>query len=160
MLTMRSRYALKALMLLANRRDHGPMTSTAISASEGIPRKFLEAILLNLRKAGVLESHRGPRGGYELRMDPEAIFLGTVIRSLSDPMAPLPCLSSHGQQRCPECVGDATCAIRLVMADAYGATMHVVDRTSLAELIARADVAAAGEAEGQSRRCREDSEAG
>lgn len=93
MLPMKSRYAVKALVYLARHAVDGPVLIAAISQAEGIPRKFLEVILLELRNHGVLTSRRGKNGGYSLRLAPHEINLGDVIRALSGPLAPLPCLS-------------------------------------------------------------------
>ena len=153
MLPMKSRYALKALVFLARHRTEGPIPVAGIAAAEAIPAKFLEAILLELRNAGILTSRRGPTGGYQLRVEPQPVFLGTVIRNISGPMAPLPCLSKSAYHRCAECVDEATCAVRLMMADVHAATLRIMDGTTLAELVARVDAAAQGEAEGQSQRC-------
>ena len=154
MLPMKSRYALKALVFLARHQADGPVPVAGIAAAEAIPVKFLEAILLELRNSGILTSRRGPTGGYQLRVEPETVHLGDVIRNLSGPMAPLPCLSKTAYHRCTECVDEATCAVRLLMADVHAATLRIVDGTTLAQLVARVDASAAGEAEGQSERCR------
>ncbi len=154
MLPMKSRYALKALVFLARHQADGPVPVAGIANAEAIPTKFLEAILLELRNAGILTSRRGPTGGYQLRVEPKTVFLGDVIRNLSGPMAPLPCLSKSAYHRCAECVDEATCAVRLLMADVHAATLRIVDGTTLAELVARVDAAATGGAEGQSQRCR------
>ncbi len=154
MLPMKSRYALKALVFLARHQVDGPVPVAGIAAAEAIPTKFLEAILLELRNAGILTSRRGPTGGYQLRVEPSTVHLGDVIRNLSGPMAPLPCLSKSAYHRCTECVDEATCAVRLLMADVHAQTLRILDGTTLAQLVARVDAAAAGEAEGQSQRCR------
>ena len=137
MLPMKSRYALKALVYLARQEDGQPVLISAIAEAEGIPRKFLEAILLELRNHGVLASRRGKNGGYTLRMAPKDINLGDVIRMLTGPMAPLPCLSKTAYQRCVECHDEATCAVRLLLADVHAATLRIVDGTTLADLLAR-----------------------
>lgn len=154
MLPMKSRYALKALVFLARHQAEGAIPVAGIAAAEAIPVKFLEAILLELRNAGILTSRRGPTGGYQLRVEPQTVHLGDVIRNLSGPMAPLPCLSKTAYHRCGECVDETTCAVRLLMADVHAATLRIVDGTTLAELVARVDAAAVGGDEGQSERCR------
>ncbi len=137
MLPMKSRYALKALVYLALHQDEGPVLISTIAEAEGIPRKFLEAILLELRNQGVLASRRGKHGGYTLLLAPERILLGDVIRSLTGPLAPLPCLSRTAYQRCAECRDEKTCAVRLLLADVHTATMKILEHTSLADLAAR-----------------------
>ena len=150
MLPMKSRYALKALVFLARHQADGPVPVSVIASEEAIPVKFLEAILLEMRNAGVLTSRRGPTGGYQMRADPKDVHLGDVIRNLSGPMAPLPCLSKTAYHRCAECVDEATCAVRILMADVHAAQLRIVDGTTLAELVARVDASAKEKAE----RCR------
>jgi Rrf2 family protein len=159
MLPMKSRYALKALVFLARHQADGPVPVSVIAAEEAIPVKFLEAILLEMRNAGVLASRRGPTGGYQMRADPKDVHLGDVIRNLSGPMAPLPCLSKTAYHRCAECVDEATCSVRILMADVHAAQLRIVDGTTLAELVARVDASAAAEAERRSQRCRADNAA-
>jgi Rrf2 family protein len=137
MLPMKSRYALKALVFLARNGGDGPVLISSIAEAEGIPRKFLEAILLELRNHGVLASRRGKNGGYTLLLPPQQINLGDVIRMLTGPMAPLPCLSKTAYQRCVECPNEGTCAVRLLLADVHAATLRIVDGTTLADLIVR-----------------------
>lgn len=137
MLPMKSRYALKALVYLALHQEKGPVLISTIAEAEGIPRKFLEAILLELRNQGVLASRRGKHGGYTLLLSADRILLGDVIRSLTGPLAPLPCLSRTAYQRCAECRDENTCAVRLLLADVHTATMKILEHTSLADLAAR-----------------------
>jgi Rrf2 family protein len=127
MLPMKSRYALKALVYMALHQDQGPLLISAIAEAEAIPRKFLEAILLELRN----------QGGYTLLLPPDQIRLGDVIRTLTGPLAPLPCLSRTAYQRCVECRDENTCAVRLLLADVHTATMKILEHTTLADLAAR-----------------------
>ena len=142
MLPMKSRYALKALVHLARFGGVAPVPVSAIAEAERIPPKFLEAILLELRNHGILGSRRGKSGGYLLLLAPDKIHLGDLIRLLSGPMAPLPCLSRSAYQRCPECADEGTCAVRLLMAEAHAATMRIIDQTTLADLLQRIENAA------------------
>lgn len=135
MLPMKSRYALKALVYLARNDQQGPVLISSIAEAEGIPRKFLEAILLELRNHGVLASRRGKHGGYSILGKPEDIMLGEVIRVLTGPLAPVPCLSKTAYQRCGECRNEATCAVRVLLADVHTATLQILDHTSLADLV-------------------------
>jgi Rrf2 family protein len=128
-------------VFLAQRQEDGPVLISDIAEAEAIPRKFLEAILLELRNHGILASRRGRGGGYTLRMPPEQVNLGSVIRALTGPMAPLPCLSVTAYQRCPECQDEATCAVRLLLADVHAATLRIVDGTTLADLLLRVTTA-------------------
>ncbi len=142
MLPMKSRYALKALVHLARFGGDAPVPVSAIAQAETIPAKFLEAILLELRNAGILASRRGKGGGYTLLLTPEKIGLGNMIRLLSGPLAPLPCLSKTAYHRCPECVDEGTCAVRLLMAESHAAMLASLDQTTLADLVRRIERAA------------------
>lgn len=137
MVPMKSRYALKALVYLARHQHQGPILISAIAEAEGIPRKFLEAILLELRNHGTLASRRGKHGGYSLLAKPDEIMLGEVIRTLTGPLAPVPCLSKSAYQRCAECKDEATCAVRLLLADVHTATLQILDHTSLGDLVSK-----------------------
>ncbi len=142
MLPMKSRYGLKALVHLARAGDGSPVQAAAIAQAEGIPRKFLEAILLELKNHGTLASRRGKAGGYVLRVAPANINLGDVIRVLSGPLAPLPCLSKTAYQRCAECADERTCAVRTLLADVHAEALRIVDGTTLADLVRRIDSSA------------------
>jgi Rrf2 family protein len=146
MLTMKTRYALKALGILSER---GPRQSTLIaemSEREGIPRKFLEAILRELRQHGLLLAQRGRGGGYRLRKPPEEIALADVIRALDGPTAPVPCLSKTAYERCAECKSERTCGVRLVLKDLHEATSAILEHTTLADLVRRTREASEGTA--------------
>ena len=134
---MKSRYAVKALVYLAQHAADGPVLIAEISKSEAIPRKFLEVILLELRNHGVLTSRRGQGGGYALRLPPAEINLGDVIRALSGPLAPLPCLSKTAYHRCAECPDEHACAVRLLLAEVHAETLRIIDGTTLDSLVAK-----------------------
>ena len=143
MISKKTKYALKALTHLALNEAHGrPVLIADLAQSEGIPKKFLEAILLELRNHGVLHSKKGKGGGYTLARPAEAIVLGSIIRMLEGPLAPLPCVSQTAYQRCEECRDEATCGIRLVMKQVADATAKILDNTSLAEMCRQVDHAA------------------
>jgi Rrf2 family protein len=137
MLTMKTRYALKALGVLAERGAEQATLIAEISEREAIPRKFLEAILRELRQHGLLLAQRGRGGGYRLRKAPEEITLAEVIRALDGPLAPVPCLSRTAYQRCAECKSERACGVRLVLSDLHDATANVLERTTLADLVRR-----------------------
>lgn len=137
MLTMKARYGLKALAILAERGAGQATLSTEIAEREGIPQKFLEAILRELRQHGMLQAQRGPRGGYRLRKPPEGIALADVIRALDGPLAPVPCLSRTAYERCAECKSERTCGVRLVLGDLHEATAKILENTTLADLVQR-----------------------
>ena len=137
MLTQRSRYAMRAMLVLAAQKPGGPPVSMSRIAGEAnVPRKFLELILADLREAGFLHSHRGKAGGYCLSRPPHLISLGEVIRVIEGPLALVPCVSRTAYRRCIDCRDEATCAIRQAMARVRDETARILDGTSLADAVA------------------------
>ena len=136
MLTRKAKYALKALIALAQDQTGEPVRIADLARDERIPRKFLELILLDLRNQGVLQSRKGKGGGYALAVDPKAIFVGQVVRLFDGPLAPVPCASQTAYERCADCPDEAACGVRLVMKEVRDATAHVLDRTTLADVVA------------------------
>jgi Rrf2 family protein len=132
MLTMRSKYGLKALLLLAREHARGPIAIQEMADRETIPRKFLELILLDLKRRGILHSRKGPGGGYQLGREPNRITLGEVIRILDGPLALLPCVSRTAYMKCAECADEESCGIRLAMKAVRDATAQILDTTTLA----------------------------
>jgi Rrf2 family protein len=133
-LSRKGRYALRALYALAaqSASGSGPMLIADLAERERIPRKFLEAILLELKNAGILHSKKGKGGGYVLAKDPSQIVLGQVIRTIDGPLAPIPCVSERAYARCEECVDEPTCGTRLVMKQVRDAIAQILDNTTLA----------------------------
>src|SRR5258708_19912446 len=115
MLSKKSKYALKAMLVLAKEYGQGPVLISDIAQREGIPRKFLELILLELKNQGLLQSKKGKGGGYFLGREPHLISVGHIIRVLDGPIAPLPCVSKTAYMRCRECRDERSCGIRIVM---------------------------------------------
>lgn len=137
MITAKTRYALKALCVLAMSPAGEPVLIADIAQQEGIPRKFLELILAELKQHGILQSRKGRGGGYLLARPPEAITLAAILRVLDGPIAPVSCLSRTSYQRCEECRDEATCSVRLVLKDAYDASLSVLESTTLADMVTR-----------------------
>jgi len=137
MLTKRSKYALKALLMLAEEHRPGPVLVTELAERQRIPKKFLEAILLDLKRHGLLQSKKGRGGGYSLRRDPQEITIGQVIRLLDGPLALVPCASQTAYMRCEECVDEATCGVRLAMKEVRDATAKILDHMTLSGLNTR-----------------------
>jgi Rrf2 family protein len=137
-LTQKSKYALKALLALAREYPQGPVVTPDLAQSEGIPRKFLELILLELRHRGLLRSKKGPGGGYSLARPPEEITAGEVIRLMDGPLALLPCASLTAYRKCDDCADERACGIRQVMKDVRDATSRILDATTLADMLRRA----------------------
>lgn len=139
MISMRSKYAIKALSFMARTRDKESFLIAELAAAENIPKKFLEAILLTLKSQGILTSKKGPGGGYWLAKSPSSITLGNIIRSFEGDLAPVQCLSDNATGACPECHDLATCATRLVMADVQKSVSVVIDNVTLADMIERSE---------------------
>ena len=137
MLSKKSKYGLKAVLALAEQEDGRPLQASELAERERLPRKFLEAILLDLTRHGLLRSKKGRGGGYVLSRKPGDITIGQVIRVLDGPLALIPCVSQTAYRPCEECVDETTCAIRLAMKEVRDATAHILDNTSLAGLNAR-----------------------
>lgn len=136
MLSQKAKYALRALLTLAEAPDGEAVLIADIASRDNIPKKFLEQILLELKHHGLLQSKRGRSGGYALLKPPADISFGQVVRIIDGPLAPLPCLSRVAYRRCRDCTDEAACVLRRVFAASHEATVLVLDRTSLAEALA------------------------
>jgi len=134
MLSQRGRYALKALLNLA-RHDPDQRGVSAIAQEEQIPRKFLEAIMTELRKAQIVESTRGWSGGYRLARPADLVTFGEVIRLTDGPLALLPCASRNFYKRCEDCSDETACALRRVMAQVRNEVSEILDRTTLTDAL-------------------------
>ena len=137
MLSKKSKYGLKALLVLAREAGRGPMLISDLAAREAIPRKFLEAILLELKRHGVVQSKKGKGGGYWLRRPPDDITFGEVVRVLDGPLAAVPCVSKTAYMTCAECIDEQTCGVRLAMKKVRDATARILDHTTLSDVNAR-----------------------
>jgi Rrf2 family protein len=146
MLSHKSKYALKALTVLSEEYGNGPLLISDIAKREGIPRRFLEIILLELKMHGFLRSKKGKGGGYELSKPPAQISVGKVMRTLEGPLAPLPCVSKTAYERCKECPDESTCAVRILMKQVRDATAAILDSTSFEDVIRHSRVAGHGAA--------------
>ena len=104
-----------------------------IAVRKNIPRKFLEQILLEMKRHGIVHSRRGKFGGYSLLMAPDKITYGQVLRIIDGPIAPLPCLSRIAYRRCADCKSEETCEIRRVFARVAESAREVLDRTTIAD---------------------------
>ena len=124
---------------LARDYGKGPLLIADIAEKERIPRKFLELILLDLKKKGFVQSKKGKGGGYYLNRLPSTISVDQLIRALDGPLALLPCVSQMAYERCAECPDEDTCGIRRVFKDVREATIRVLERTTLADLMAGAE---------------------
>ena len=139
MISKKTKYGLQALLLLAREYGQGPLLISELAEREGIPKKFLEYILLQLKNAGLLQSQKGKGGGYALAKAPAEISVGQAVRILEGPLAPVPCVSVMAYQKCQECRDERTCGIRLVMIDVRDAMARILDHTSLQDMLQRSE---------------------
>ena len=140
MLSKKTKYAINALVYLARQsKDGEPVQISRIAESENIPRKFLEAILLELRHAGMLNSRKGKTGGYYLQKTPEEINIADVMRLFDGPIALLPCVAYKYYERCEECIDEETCGIRSVFSDVRAQTVKMLKGATLAEIVSRSE---------------------
>jgi Rrf2 family protein len=142
MLAQKTRYALRALLYLAEAEPGRSVQVADIAATQQVPRKYLELILLDLKKAGMVTSRRGPGGGYVLARKPAEISFAEVIRLMDGPLALVPCASLNFYARCGDCHDEATCAIRRVMARVRTEADRILSGTTLADAAAIETLAA------------------
>jgi Rrf2 family protein len=130
MLSMKAKYALRAMTVLAR---HAPETLPAhrVAREARVPARFLEAILLDLRRAGFVASRRGAEGGHGLARAARSIGLGDVIRAIDGPLAPIRCASLSAYRPCEDCPEPEACAVRDLMREVRGAIAGVLDRRNL-----------------------------
>lgn len=134
MLTRKGKYGLKALVHLAGLPQGQLAFVTDIAEANNVPKKFLDGILGDLRKAGFVRSKTGKDGGYMLARPPEEIRIGHVIRVLDGPLAPIACASRTAYQRCDDCPNERKCAVRLMMLEVRNAIATILDHRTLAEM--------------------------
>lgn len=134
MLSKRSQYALRALGYLTEKYKKGPVLISEISKKKKIPLKFLENILLELKKIGVLDSKKGKGGGYFLSKDPKNIRVADVIRQVNGPIAMLPCVSLYFYERCKDC-DEKHCALHDIMIEVRDATLNILEKRTLVDLL-------------------------
>jgi Rrf2 family protein len=139
MLTAKGKYGLKAVVHLAALPPGESTQAIDIATSNNIPKKFLDAILGDLRNAGVVHSKKGPGGGYMLARAPSEIKVGQVIRTLDGPLAPIACASRTSYQPCQDCNDIKTCVVRLTMAKVRDAMSEILDRLTLADMLMMTD---------------------
>jgi Rrf2 family protein len=136
MLSQKARYALHALIVLAGHGGREPMMIADIAEEAGVPRKFLEQILLSLKRRGIVQSVRGRAGGYRLGRLAKDISFADIIRETDGPLALSPCVSVTAYHKCADCSDEATCAIRKVLLAARDATAEVLESRTLAQAVA------------------------
>ncbi|MFH0984650.1 MAG: Rrf2 family transcriptional regulator [Candidatus Omnitrophota bacterium] len=135
MLSNKAKYALKAVLMLTRKyASKEPVLIAEIAEKESIPKKFLEAILLELKNKGFLKSKKGKGGGYLLARSPNQISFGEVIGIFENPLEGLPCLDAKMDSRCAECKRDSVCGIQMVMREVYQTTSSILNLTSFQDV--------------------------
>lgn len=137
MLSQKTKYALKALMSLADEAAGAgeALTIEEIARRSTAPKRFLEHILLELRNAGYIGARRGRSGGYMLIKAPDQVPLVELLRRIDGPIAPLPCLSRGAYQRCDDCTDEASCRLRRVFAELFWSYLILLESLTLADLV-------------------------
>ena len=138
MITQKMKYALKALLALADeaaRDQPRALTIEEIAARSGAPKRFLEHILLDVRNAGVIASMRGRSGGYRLAKNPSEVSISDLLRRIDGPIAPLPCLSRSAYQRCDDCRDEATCRIRRTFGEVFWSYLLIIESLTLEDML-------------------------
>jgi len=134
MISKKTKYGLKALTFIVRQEGNKMVQIATIAKSENISHKFLESILLTLRKAGFLGSKKGKNGGYYLLKDPSEIPMTDIIRVLEGPIAMVPCVSLNYYEKCDDCPDEAACSVNKLMIQVRDSTLKVFRNTSLADL--------------------------
>ena len=140
MLSQKARYALRALVELARAGPQEQLTSGELAVRADAPRKFLEAILLEMARRSIIVSRRGKLGGYALARPAEAISFAEVIRGIDGPLALAPCVSRTAFRKCHDCANLETCALRGALLRARDATAEVLEGYSLADAVGETGV--------------------
>ena len=135
MLSKKTKYGIKALTYIARRTDNEPVQIATIAKSENISQKFLESILLTLRKSGFLGSKKGKGGGYYLLKDPKDIKMASVMRILEGPIAMVPCVSLNFYEKCDDCPDENACAVHNLMIEVRDSALNIFNNKSLSDLI-------------------------
>ena len=134
MLSSKAKYGLKAMVYLTRHAQEGSVLIAEIAEAENIPKKFLDAILLELKNRGFLSSKKGKGGGYTLAKAPERIMVGDIVRVLDGPLAPVPCVSRLHYRRCEDCRDENACTVRAVMGEVRDAIAGILDNCTLADM--------------------------
>ena len=136
MITSKTKYALKALVVLADEKagEGCALRIEDIAERSGAPKRFLEHILLDLKRAGMIGSRRGRKGGYELVKEPRRISLAEILRLIDGPLAPLPCLSRRAYRQCDDCKDETACRVRAVFGGFYATYILMIESLTLADL--------------------------
>ena len=135
MLSKKTKYAINALVYLAKKPPKQSVLISEISEKEHIPKKFLEAILLDMKNAGLLNSKKGKGGGYYLLKDPSEVNLADVIRLFDGAIGMLPCVTHKYYEKCEECEDEVTCGIRHTFLSIRNETVELLKQNTLAQIV-------------------------
>ena len=136
MLSRKAKYALRALSVLAQAQPD-QLQARVIAQQAAVPEKFLETILVELKRAGLVSSRRGSDGGHSLARPAGQIMVGEIIRVIDGPIAPIRCASLSAYQPCVDCADPDGCALRSLMGNVRDAMASVIDQCSLQQLAAQ-----------------------
>lgn len=133
MLSKKAQYAFQALMYLAQKQSEGPVLIAEISKKKKIPLKFLENILLEMKREGILESKKGKGGGYFMAKEPDKIYLADILRFIDGPIALLPCVSLHFYEKCRNC-DEKNCGLNRIMSEVRDANLSILEKKTVADI--------------------------
>lgn len=135
MLSKKTKYAFHALTFLGKKVDRKPILISEIAERTNVPKKFLESILLDLKKAGILTSKMGKGGGYYLLKSPHDVEMAEIIRMFNGPIALLPCVSLNYYEPCDECIDEETCGLNRIMIEVRDETLKILANKTLADIL-------------------------
>lgn len=135
MLSKKTKYGLKALAYLGYQKDRKPVQISEIAEHENISQKFLESILLSLRKSGFLSSKKGKGGGYYLLKEPNEIYMTDVMRVLEGPIAMVPCVSLNFYESCDDCPDEKSCSVHKLMLQVRDSALEVYRNNTLHDIL-------------------------
>ncbi|NRA94113.1 MAG: transcriptional regulator [Fluviicola sp.] len=135
MLSKKTKYGIKALSFMAKRKENTPIQISVIAESEKISLKYLEAILLTLKKAGILSSKKGKGGGYYLLKKPKEIKMSFIMRTLEGPIAMVPCVSLNYYEKCDDCPDEVSCSVHKLMIEVRDASLKIFNNRTLEDLL-------------------------
>lgn len=141
MLSKKTKYGIKALTYICKKQNQSPIAIGEIAKAENIPHKFLEAILLTLKKGRIVSAKKGKNGGYYLLKDAREIFMSEVIRLLNGPIAMIPCVSLNFYEKCEDCPFEEGCSVNQLMLEVRDSALKILERKSLYQLAVETDTA-------------------
>lgn len=134
MLTMKGKYGIKALIHLSRLQPDEMQQSAVIAEANGIPKKFLDTILSDLRNAGLIQTRKGRSGGYQLGRPADTISVAQILRVLDGPISPISCVSKTAYQKCYDCADQETCEVRVLMLEVRDSMLSVLENRTLRDL--------------------------